>query len=199
MRSRGDAIDDDQRRELLEVVDRQGERLLRLIEDILSASRIETVGVAKLRRSRLELVSLTESVIQAEEFAGAKRVIKLEAPPLVEVFGDSTAVEQILTNLIDNAIKYSEESQPVVVRLLDDQSEVGIEVEDHGRGIPAAALPSVFERFRQADQSLTRPSGGVGLGLYIVKNLVAGMGGEVSVRSVEGVGSTFIVRFPKRR
>lgn len=199
MRTRSGDLGDVQRLELLEVIDRQGERLLRLIEDVLSASRIETTGVARLRRRRLELVSLTQAVIKGEKSAGVSSPINLDAPPSVEVFGDPMAIEQILTNLIDNADKYSPHGETITVKLTDLLAEVLIEVEDQGIGIPAELLPSIFDRFRQVDQSTTREIGGVGLGLYIVKNLVAGLGGEVSVKSEEGLGSTFAVRLPKRR
>lgn len=199
MRTRGDDLEEIQRLELLEVIDRQGERLLKLIEDVLSASRIETTGVARLRRRRLELVSLTQAVIKGERSAGVSSPIHLDAPPTVEVFGDPMAIEQILTNLIDNADKYSPPGETITVRLGDLAAEVLIEVEDHGIGIPAELLPSIFDRFRQVDQSTTRRIGGVGLGLYIVNNLVGGMGGDVSVKSEEGLGSTFAVRLPKRR
>jgi signal transduction histidine kinase len=199
MRTRGHVLDDEQRLEMLEVIDRQGERLLRLIEDVLSASRIETTGVARLRRRKLELVSIAEAVIKGERSAGVSSPIELEAPPTLEVFGDPMAIEQILTNLIDNAVKYSAAGQPITVRLSDRPSDVLMEVEDRGIGIPEDVLPAIFDRFRQADQSMTRPIGGVGLGLYIVKNLVGGMGGEVSVVSEEGRGSKFSVSLPRRR
>lgn len=199
LRTRGKDLGASQRRDLLEVIDRQGVRLLRLIEDVLSASRIETAGAARLERRKLELVAIARSVITVEESAGVRNPITLEAPESVEVFSDARALEQILMNLIDNAVKYSDLDQPVFVRLIDDPGEVRIEVEDRGTGIPAEALPSIFERFRQADQSLTRPAGGVGLGLYIVSNLVAAIGGKVSVESEKDRGSTFIVTLPKRR
>lgn len=199
MRSRAGDLEEGQRLELLEVIDRQGERLLRLIEDVLSASRIETTGVARLRRRKLELVSLAEAVVKGERSAGVSSPIHLAAPRTLGVFGDPLAIEQILTNLIDNADKYSAPGEPITVRLSERAAEVLIEVEDRGIGIPADVVPAIFDRFRQADQSTTRPIGGIGLGLYIVKNLVGGMGGQVSVVSEEGRGSTFTVSLPKRK
>lgn len=199
IRNRRGDLTERQLLDLLEVVERQGERLLKMIEDVLSTSRIETGGVAKLRRRRLELVELAREVIKTEESAGVSNPITLDSPARIEVFADPTALEQVLTNLIDNAVKYSDSDQPISVRLIDDPGEVRIEVEDRGKGIPDSALTLIFERFRQADQSMTRGAGGVGLGLYIVKSLITAMGGDISVRSEEGRGSMFVVTLPKRR
>lgn len=198
MRRRGKDLSDLQRSEFLEVVERQGQRLLRLIEEVLSAARIET-GVARLKREPVEAVTLTREVVKAEESAGVTNPISLSAPTEVMVYADATALEQVLTNLIDNAVKYSPGESPISIRISDDVTDVRFEVTDRGRGISPSALPQIFERFRQADQSMTRQAGGVGLGLYIVKNLVAGLGGEIAVDSQEGRGSTFTVRLPKRR
>lgn len=191
-------LTDEQKTDFLQVIERQGERLLRLIEEVLSASRIETGG-ATLRREPVELVAIAREVVQAEESAGVKNPIILEAPERVDAYGDSTAIEQILTNLIDNAAKYSEPGRPIMLRVADRPTGVVMQVRDEGRGIPAGALPTIFDRFRQVDQSSTRRTGGVGLGLYIVKNLVSGMGATITVESEEGRGSTFTVKLPKRR
>lgn len=198
MRLRGKILTEEQRADFLQVIERQGERLLRLIEEVLSASRIETGG-ATLKREPVELVSIAREVVKAEESAGVDNPIVLEAPERVDAFGDPTAVEQILTNLIDNAAKYSEPGSPISVRLADEPAEVLIRVNDTGQGIPTKALPTIFDRFRQVDQSTTRRTGGVGLGLYIVKNLVSGMGATITVESEEGRGSTFTVKLPKRK
>lgn len=198
VRRRHDALDEGQRSEFLQMIERQGERLLRMIEDVLSAARIES-GHAALKRERVDLVEMARAVAGGIEAAGGRSPIKIDAPERVSAYCDPTAIEQVLANLVENASKYSEAGAPVEVRIFDRPQETRVEVADRGRGIPAEMLPTVFDRFRQVEPSPAGAAGGVGLGLYIVKNLVEAMGGTVSVESEEGRGSTFAVVLPKRR
>lgn len=195
--TRSDELSTEDRYEFLEVIERQGNRLLRVIEEILSAARIESGHT--LRRDPFDLVEVTRSTIQGFESAGAKCPITIESPASLTAYGDQGAVEQILTNLVDNAVKHSEADSPVKIRLAEEPGVIRIEVIDRGRGVPADALLTIFERFRQVEPHSTRRGGGVGLGLYIVKNLVSASGGDVSVESREGEGSTFTVTLPRRK
>jgi signal transduction histidine kinase len=198
IRRRGDQLGEDQRIEFLQMIERQGERLLHLIEDVLTASRIES-GHAASRRERVDLGDLARNVKLAFEAAGAGDRIRIEGRKDISVFADPISMEQLVTNLVENALKYSGDTLPVVIRLDEDPGAVRIEVSDQGPGIPAEVAPSIFDRFRQLDQSTTRRAGGVGLGLYIVKNLVEAHGGAISVTSEAGRGATFTITIPQRR
>ena len=112
-------------------------------------------------------------------------------------FADRRAVEQILTNLLDNACKYTEPGGRIEVRVSEDGGQVRLEVEDTGVGIPPEDLPRIFERFYRVDKARSRDLGGTGLGLAIVKHLAQAQGGEVSVRSKPHEGTTFTVVLPR--
>lgn len=198
VRVRGEALNEPQRNELLGMIESQGDRLLQMIEQVLSASRIES-GTAVFKREPLELHAIVKGIIKGFQGAGIPNPLVVDGPESVVAYADRLAIEQVLTNLIDNASKYSEADKPITVRLADIPGEAVIEVADQGYGIPREYLPTIFERFHQLDQSATRRVGGVGLGLYIVKNLVEGWGGKISVESEEGIGSTFKIVLPKRQ
>ena len=104
----------------------------------------------------------------------------------------------MMVNLVENALKYSPTDKPVQIALVEVSRESVIEVSDQGKGMTDQQLADIFERFRQLDQSSTRPVGGFGLGLYIVKNLVNGHQGEIEVESELDKGTTFRIRLPKR-
>lgn len=198
---RGVQLERDQELVFMEVIERQGARLLRLVEDVLTASKIES-GLPKLQRELVDLEVIAGQIAadaaHAEQGAGrAVEVVATEGG--ANAWVDRVAIEQILSNLIENAVKYSELNTPIVVRLDVKPAEAVIEVTDSGRGIAEEQLATIFERFRQADSSLTRTVGGFGLGLYIVKNLVDAHQGRIEVESVEGVGSIFRVRIPQRQ
>ena len=198
--TKGAAMQPEQRSAFEEIIQRQADRLLRLVEDVLTASRVES-GLPQLRRDLVDLAKLGQLVVEDMTHAksGQGRTINLEVvPPTAKVWGDRVALEQILSNLIENALKYSENDTEVDVRLTETPAESIIEVTDHGYGIPADQLEQIFERFRQVDSSSTRSAGGFGLGLFIVKNLVNAHRGSVDVQSEEGVGTTFRIRLPKR-
>ena len=168
-------------------------RLERLVEDLLELSRAESPD------SKMELVRVDASAVAAQVVAGveqralAKRVaLARELEPAV-ASADPRALDQILLNLVDNAIKYSSEGGHVTVRVKEREGRVVIEVQDDGPGIPAAHLDRIYERFYRVDKGRSRDQGGTGLGLSIVKHLVQRMGGEVSVESRVGHGSTFRV------
>jgi two-component system phosphate regulon sensor histidine kinase PhoR len=187
-----------QQQAYLDVILRHAERLARLIDDILELSRIEgrqqpfspgEVDVARIATLLLRDMQpqLEARHIQAELAPGARGV----------AFADRRAVEQILSNLLDNAIKYTEEGGRIQVRVAESGSQLRIEVQDDGIGIPPADLPRVFERFYRVDKARSRDLGGTGLGLAIVKHLAQAQGGEVSARSVPSEGSTFQVVLPR--
>ena len=196
--ARGHQMTSDQRASFMEMIHRQAERMLRMAEDFLTASSLES-GAPRLRRERVELRSVAQRIIAdlKESSAGDSSVTLATNPDLPEVWGDSAAVEQVLTNLVENALKYSPSGSSVQVLIEESESEATLQVSDNGRGISSEEIGSIFDRYRQAD-SRTGASGGVGLGLFIVKNLVNAHRGSIEVESEVGVGTTFRVRLPKR-
>ena len=200
MSTRSKDLSPEQHHEFMQVIERQANKLLRMIEDFLTASRLES-GVPRLRRERVDLRSLAETIIDDLQHitVGHDRPISLVTEPERPiVWGDSTSVQQILSNLVENALKYSGTNARVAVALRESESEATIEVADDGRGISEDQLHTIFERFRQAGGRNSPPGGGFGLGLFIVKNLVDAHRGEVNVVSKEGEGAVFTVRLPKR-
>jgi two-component system phosphate regulon sensor histidine kinase PhoR len=123
-----------------------------------------------------------------------KAVVPTGTQPAV---ADHRAVEQVLTNLIENACKYCPEGSSITVRVSDEGAKVRVAVEDTGPGIEAKHLPRLFERFYRVDAGRTRDMGGTGLGLSIVKHLVESMGGMIGVQSTIGRGSTFWFTLPR--
>jgi two-component system phosphate regulon sensor histidine kinase PhoR len=174
------------------------QRLSRLVSDLLDLSRAEAAAPRpELRPIRLA-APLASAIAAVRERAEAKQLrIEERLPPeLPPVDADDSALEQVLVNLLDNAVKYTPAGGRVQVRAAPEHSRVRIEVEDNGVGIPAEHLPRIFERFYLVDPARSRELGGTGLGLAIVKHLVQAQGGEVGVSSTVGTGSTFWVTLP---
>lgn len=187
----------DQQATFVEMIERQGQRLLRLVQDILTSAHIES-GMPKLRRELVDLRAASEVIVGDLRHTYEGREIVLDTnPESPQVWGDLGALQQILSNLVENALKYSD-SGAVKVFIEETQMETTIAVSDQGRGISADKLGTIFDRFRQVDQSDTRATGGVGLGLFIVKSLVEAHNGTIAVDSEEGKGTTFTVHLPKR-
>ncbi|HET6414098.1 MAG TPA: CheR family methyltransferase [Anaeromyxobacter sp.] len=183
------------------VIDRQVGHLTRLVDDLLDATRISR-GKIQLRRERLDL---SEVVRRAAEdhlisFANASIELRVLVPPApLFIVADGTRVTQVVGNLLENSLKFTERGGSATVRVEEDESgrEATLRVLDTGAGIARAALPRVFEPFMQADTTLDRSKGGLGLGLSLVKGLVEMHGGTVSIHSEgEGRGTEVTVRLP---
>jgi response regulator RpfG family c-di-GMP phosphodiesterase/signal transduction histidine kinase len=191
----GDLTKDQQ--SLIEQVNRNSLRLLDMINQMLDFSKIDA-GQMKIILEKLDLTEIVKDMVaifkEVAERKGIKlRYVKKSEIPLV--FIDKNKFERILTNLVRNAIKFTEDGS-VLIRLKSEKNMVILEVEDTGIGIPADHLPHIFERFRQVDRSTTRKFEGTGLGLTIVKESVDLMKGKVSADSELGKGTTFKVEFP---
>jgi two-component system phosphate regulon sensor histidine kinase PhoR len=143
----------------------------------MKAAANALLGAAESKGVRLELSEL-----------GGARVL---------VDGNAQRLEQVFTNLLENAIKYTPSGGKIDVRVRPAPNVVRVDVTDNGIGIPAASIPRVFERFYRVDRSRSREMGGTGLGLAIVKHVVRAHGGQVEVESVEGRGSTFTITLPR--
>src|SRR6266540_4988462 len=183
----------------LEVLERQIRNSARLLDDLLDVARI-TRGVMQLKKEPVLIEGVVRSAIDSQaaliESARHALTVELPAEPVV-VDADPTRLEQIVSNLLNNAAKYTPAGGRIAVSVERRDREVGIHVKDSGHGIPPALLPRVFDLFVQAEQSLARSQGGLGLGLTLVKKLVELHGGSVEARSEgPGKGSEFIVRLP---
>jgi two-component system phosphate regulon sensor histidine kinase PhoR len=181
----------------LQTIDRNAERLRLLIEDLLTISELES-GRVKLNQQPLQLRGLTEKVLSDfRSPAQAKNMTLIDEVPDVGVSADAARLEQVLCNLIDNAIKYGRNQGRVVLRAcLAGTEQVEISISDDGPGIPPEALERIFERFYRVDKARSREQGGTGLGLSIVKHIVQGHGGRVWARSELGHGATFYFTLP---
>lgn len=184
----------------VEIIERNSARMRQLVEDLLDLSRLESKEY-KLEREGLSLLICVEqalSLLRDKAKQGRVR-LDLEIPeqlPLVSA--DRRALEQILVNLIENAIKYCPPGSRVVIRArAAEERRLRVAVEDSGPGVPEADLPRLFERFYRVDSGRSRDMGGTGLGLSIVKHLVEAMGGDVGVESRVGFGSTFWFTLPE--
>ena len=181
----------------LEIILRHSERLSRLVDDLLELSRIES-GKFSLEPTDLDVGALVSAMCRELEprlrERGISVRIRTENAPRANA--DVRAVEQILQNLLDNAVKYSDPERAIEVRIYAEGAAVRVDVADQGIGIPEADRARIFERFYRVDRARSREQGGTGLGLSIVKHLVQASGGEVSVESTPGTGSTFSFTLP---
>jgi two-component system, OmpR family, phosphate regulon sensor histidine kinase PhoR len=195
----GTQLSEKQQHRFLKIAKNQADRLTRLVEDILTVSRIQS-GRLKNVPQRLDLADVIDLVLESLSQKYEARRMHMHLPDgLPEVWADQDRLEQILTNLIDNALKYSEADTCVDVDAKldpEDESVLWISVRDQGIGIPEAQLDQLFNRFSRIDSPLTREREGTGLGLYITKSLVESLGGTILVESQSGKGSVFTVCLP---
>ena len=174
----------------------QCRRLQALLDDLLTLSRLETVSLRERERVALDDV-VRHAADTLAPLAREKGVrVEVVAPDIPAVLGESDAVERLVLNLLENAIKYNRPQGQVAVHLSATGEDVLLEVSDTGIGIPPDALPRIFERFYRVDKGRAREEGGTGLGLAIVKHVAQAHGGQVEVDSRLGRGTTFRVRLP---
>jgi signal transduction histidine kinase len=194
-----DAVDDAARvRELTKIIERNGAALANLVEDLLDVSRI-TLGHVRLDTQPLRLADLLTSAAHGIQPAAQLKDIRLDvhATDAGIVTGDPTRLQQIIWNLLTNAIKFTPPQGQVEARISRDEGQIVLTVSDSGRGIDPAFLPHVFEPFRQAEPTASRSHGGLGIGLSIARHLVELHGGTITARSGgAGQGSEFAVTLP---
>src|SRR5258706_15949962 len=193
------AIDDQEHnRRFLLIIQNNAARMSRLIDDILELSAIEA-GNVKVRPEAVQLYPLVEEVVAS--LSAPASIRRLTVHNLVrhdtEVLADPHRLVQMLTNLIDNAIKFNREGGTVTIKCASNTAD-RISVEDTGEGIPAHHLDRLFERFYRVDRARSRELGGMGLGLAIVKHLAKAHGGEITVESRFGEGTTFTIEIPRK-
>jgi signal transduction histidine kinase len=180
------AVTPEQRLELLDVIERQSNRLQLMVEEIFTAAKMEQEGNRPLLR-RIDLAALVRLAALDSQVAG--RPVEVEAPPACEVRADPESVRRIVGNLIENAHKYG--VPPIRISVQPSEEHVVLSVVDHGAGVPVEMRERIFERFYRVDPNGTKP--GMGLGLAIVRGLVESCGGSVWVEDAPGGGAAFRV------
>lgn len=193
------AIDDSENnRRFLSIIQKNATRMHRLIDDILELGAIEA-GNVKVNQEVVTLHPLVEDVISSLSAFASSRNVSVENLVEVdaEVLADPHRLVQMLTNLVDNAIKFNRDGGSVMIRHVAAHQDC-IRVEDTGEGIPAHHLDRLFERFYRVDRARSRELGGTGLGLAIVKHLAKAHGGEVTVESRFGEGTQFTIELPRQ-
>ena len=194
-------VDTDAINRAVTVIERNAKAQIQIIEDLLDSARI-TTGKLRIEPALINLVPVLQAAVDtvgpAASAKGVTLVLDCEPKP-TEALGDPARLQQIVSNLLTNAIKFTPEGGRVSLAMKHDADQIRIIVSDTGEGIEPGFLPFVFQRFSQADTSSARRFGGLGLGLSLVKDLVELHGGTISVQS-EGVGrgATFTVTFPAR-
>jgi signal transduction histidine kinase len=182
-------------RSMMDLIARQVSRLDRIVGDFLDRARIES-GDVELRPVVVDLRQLAQNVAALYRDASARHVVECELPPEpVAVYADPDRLEQVLNNLVSNAIKYSPRGGRVSIVVASHDSGGAVTVTDEGVGISAADLDYLFEPFHRGRNAADVP--GVGLGLHVTKRIVEAHGGSIAVRSAQGAGSTFEVHVPR--
>lgn len=181
-------------REALEVASVEAKRTIRLLQDLLDLARADS-GHLYFHFESFVLNDLVVEVVgMAEQFSN--RTITIEGTLPIQVMADRDSLKQVLINLIDNAMNYSDPGTLIAVKIEQTADQALVQVSDRGLGIPLQQQTRIFERFYRVDEARSRSTGGSGLGLAIVKTLIEGMGGSVTVRSRPGEGSIFTITLP---
>jgi PAS domain S-box-containing protein len=189
----GDTLDPDERRAALQSILRQSQRLERLIVNLLEVSKIEH-GMLEAADADVDVAGVVRRIVDDFEKTSPNRTFTVHASRMFCARAKELWVEQIVTNLISNAVKYSPDAAPVEVTIGGADGRIQIAVTDHGCGIPAHELDRVFQRFHRVRETMTQT--GTGLGLYIARQLADEMDGAISVESMPGRGSTFVLDLP---
>ena len=183
----------------LETIERNAKLQTQLIEDLLDVSRI-LQGKLNLNICPVNLVMVVEAALETVQLAAQAKSIQIQTrfdPTLGQVMGDSNRLQQVVWNLLSNAVKFTPTGGRIEIRLMEADKQAQIQVSDTGKGIQPEFLPYLFDYFRQADSTITRTFGGLGLGLAIARKVVEMHGGNVQAESLgEGLGATFTVELP---
>jgi two-component system phosphate regulon sensor histidine kinase PhoR len=185
-------------RQFLEIIHRQSMRIGQLVTSLLRLSELEAAPEDEAVMEPVPLLAVADAVADTvrARAAASGAAVAVRVPSDLLARGDPSGVEQVLLNLVDNAVKYGKPKGTVTVRGTREGAQALVTVEDDGPGIAPEHLPRLFERFYRVDAGRSRDRGGSGLGLAIVKHLVDSMGGKIEVESTVGRGSTFSVRLP---
>lgn len=190
-------------REFLDVIQRETDRMIRMISDLLNLSRMDS----NRQEMNLELIDLSRLVdhildrfdmmLGSEEYANKDyKILRELSDKPIWVEADQDRLTQIIDNILNNAIKYSPDGGNITVRLMTTHNEALLSIQDQGLGIPQKAIPHIFERFYRVDKARSREQGGTGLGLAIAKEVVERLNGRIWVNSIENKGSSFYISLP---
>lgn len=191
--------DPEQRRELTQILLDETNRMKRLVNDLLDLAQLEA-GQFELHASEIDLVNVVKWIGRKfQKLAHERRIhlnLDLDENESYPILGDSDRLEQVFTNLIDNAMRHTPAAGTVTISMRKMGAYAHVSISDTGEGIPEEDLPFIFERFYKVDKARTRSKGGIGLGLSIAKNIVAKHQGDIVVSSTVGKGTTFTVMLP---
>ncbi|MCS6862049.1 MAG: ATP-binding protein [Abditibacteriales bacterium] len=186
-------------REFLGIINSQCDRLSRIINDLLQVSRIESGRPLELHYTTVDVRAVMQRVVRSESLLTSKHRFETNVQPEAEsIEADEEKLTRILTNLVNNAWKYSPDGGVITLSARAEDDTILFAVRDEGIGIPAAEQAAIFEKFYQIDGSRTRRAGGSGVGLFLAKQLVTAHGGAIWVESEVGRGATFFFRLPRR-
>jgi two-component system phosphate regulon sensor histidine kinase PhoR len=191
-------IPPERRAEFAKTIFSNTQRMQRIVDELLDLSRIET-GHWKPRPAPIRISEVSAEVFAREAAAAKAKGVTIETaigPDAPMIYADRTALEQILLNLVENAIRHTGAAGRITIETKRERDGVSLAVSDTGSGIPPEHLPRIFERFYRADAGRSRESGGTGLGLAIVRHLVEAHGGSVRAESLMGVGTSILILFP---
>lgn len=194
----GEFYDQETRLEFYGIIDSECDRLVRLISDLLNVSRIERGLPVHLNYSEVDVKALVEKCINFQRSYTEKHEFIIDCPDdISSIIGDQDKMDQILTNLISNSIKYSPNGGEIKVSITEESDKLVFAISDHGMGIPEENIEKVFQRFYRVASGDAQSVGGTGIGLFLVKSLVQAHGGDIWVDSSYGKGSTFYFTLPK--
>ncbi|SFE32934.1 ATP-binding protein [Alteribacillus iranensis] len=192
------AASEEEKKEIAQIIYDESMRMGRLVNELLDLARMEA-GHIQLDRQWTNINELSKRIYKKFQGLAKEADVQLtltQSGEYEDAFVDADRVEQVITNLVHNAIRHTDTKGEVSLRVMMNKRDVTVEIVDNGSGIPEEDLPYVFERFYKADKARTRSKGGTGLGLAIAKNIVDAHGGEISVQSILDEGTTFRFTLP---
>lgn len=193
------AATEEEKKEIAQIIYEESQRMSRLVNELLDVARMEA-GFMKLNCDRIEIRPYFERVLRRFDGIAADKKVSLHLSFETEKTNfmfDGDRIEQVITNLVDNAIRHTPEKGSVFLLIAEKDTELYVSVEDTGQGIPEEDIPFVFERFYKSDKARTRGKSGTGLGLSIVKNIIEAHKGKISVLSKQGQGTKFFFIIPQ--
>ncbi|RBP05345.1 ATP-binding protein [Rossellomorea aquimaris] len=188
---------EEEKERYLSIIEQEAARMTKLVNDLFELSKMEE-GHFHLLLEEVDLIEVVESTLEKTQLKAKEKGLRVSFDSVISIptiYADGLRIEQVLINLVENAIRYTEEGS-IVIRLLSEDSYVAIEIEDTGIGIPESEIPFLFDRFYRVEKSRSRKYGGTGLGLSIVKHLVSLQNGSIDVQSKVGKGTKVTLRFP---
>lgn len=188
---------EEEKERYLSIIEQEATRMTKLVNDLFELSKMEE-GHFHLQLEEVDLIEVVENTLEKTQLKAKEKGLVVSFDSVISIptiYADGLRIEQVLINLVENAIRYTEDGS-IVIRLLSEDSYAAIEIEDTGIGIPEREIPFLFDRFYRVEKSRSRQYGGTGLGLSIVKHLVSLQNGSIDVQSKVGKGTKVTLRFP---